>query len=230
MNRRSLLHKALHTTLLSTTALIALKPQSARAFANACALDLTPKQTKGPFYPVADQIARQLDKDADLIAVEGQPDIAKGQIVIVEGKLTDQHCVPVAGALVEIWQACASGRYNHPSDPNKAELDPNFQYWGKSVTDADGVYRFRTLIPGSYQADVNWRRPPHIHFKVAHLGYRELITQMYFAGEALNERDLILQDLEKADQKKVIVGFQQQPGSPHPVGVFDIQIQKITRA
>ena len=221
MNRRHVLR----TGLATAGALIATGPKTARALANVCTeQNLTPKQAKGPFYPVVDQV----DNDADLIMVQGQSQTAKGEIVIIEGQVTDQNCQPVAGVLVEIWQACATGRYNHPSDPNTAELDPGFQYWGKSVTDAEGNYKFRTLVPGSYQADLNWRRPPHIHFKVAKLGYRELITQMYFAGDALNDVDLILQDLAPGEQKKVIVSIR-PTGLAHPVGVFDIQIQKIRK-
>lgn len=186
--------------------------------AQVCLPGTTPKQTKGPFYP---QIF-PLEKDADLVQAQ-----TIGNVVIVEGIVTDQNCNPVTGVLVEIWQACASGKYNHASDPNTAPIDPNFQYWGKAITDAQGFYRFRTIIPGAYPADVDWNRPPHIHFKIAKLGYVELITQMYFKNDPLNAQDKILQSLSKADQNKVIVDFQTVAAQPHPVGKFDIQIRKI---
>jgi protocatechuate 3,4-dioxygenase, beta subunit len=184
---------------------------------------LTAPQPAGPFYPVVDQV----DKDADLIIVENSKQVASGEIVIVQGVVSDQNCIPVAGVLVEIWQACKSGRYNHPSDTNTAELDPNFQYWGKAVTDANGVYKFRTIIPGAYPNDPTWMRPPHIHFKLSKRGYMELITQMYFAGQALNQKDLILKRLKANQQKDVIVDFKKTSNQPHPVGQFDIQIEKI---
>jgi protocatechuate 3,4-dioxygenase, beta subunit len=217
MNRR----KLLCTGFLTSAALLAL-PRLAEA-KNQCVQGKTPDQTEGPFYPIVDQV----DKDADLVIVQGSTEIAEGNIVIVQGVLTDQHCLPVENALVEIWQACKTGRYNHPSDPNTAALDPNFQYWGKAITDKNGFYRFRTITPGSYPADTDWMRPPHIHFKVSRLGYIELITQMYFSGEALNDKDLILRRLKKSDQEKVIIPFQSQIGIPHPTGVFNIQIEKI---
>lgn len=218
MNRRSLLKNG----ALSTAALLAI-PLSAKAAGQCSTATKTPPQTSGPFYPVVDQI----DTDADLIMVSGSSAGAKGKIVIVEGIVTDQTCTPVAGALVEIWQACESGRYNHPSDPNTAPLDPNFQYWGKAVSDNQGKYRFRTVVPGAYPANADWVRPPHIHFKIARLGYVELITQMYFTGESLNAKDLILQRLKKSDQAKLIVDFKEVTDAPHPVGVFNIQIEKI---
>ena len=216
--RRELLKKG----ILSTSALFAV-PEFAKAAAGQCAPLITPAQTEGPFYPVADQV----DKDADLIIVDGSKQIAQGQIVIVQGVIVDQNCTPVAGALVEIWQACKTGRYNHPSDPNPAPLDPNFQYWGKAVTNVRGEYRFRTIIPGAYQADVDWMRPPHIHFKVSKRGHVELITQMYFAGDKLNDIDKILQRHSKSEQRKLIVQFQNSQGMQHPTGQFNIVLEKV---
>ncbi len=187
---------------------------------------LTPAQTPGPFYPVKDQP----DKDADLTFVQGQTGKAVGQEIFVQGIVTDQNCAPLAGALVEIWQACTTGKYNHPNDPNPAPLDRNFQYWGRAVTDATGLYRFKTILPGAYPADTGWTRPPHIHFKIQKMGYAEMITQLYFAGHALNAKDRILMSLPVADQKKVVVPLvrtQQAYAGVNLVATFNISIQKI---
>ena len=218
LNRRNLLKNS----MITTAALLTL-PLNAKAAEQCSPAGKTPAQTSGPFYPVVDQV----DTDADLIMVTGASAGAKGKIVIVEGTVTDQNCRAVPGALVEIWQACNSGRYDHPSDTNPAPLDPNFQYWGKAVTDNNGRYRFRTVVPGAYPANTDWVRPPHIHFKIARLGYIELITQMYFSGETLNSKDLILQRLKKSDQTKVIIDFKKSDSAPHPTGIFNIQIEKV---
>ncbi len=210
MNRRNLIK----FSLFSTAAIVTI-PQLAFA--------ITPPQTEGPFYPVSDQA----DEDTDLVIVNGSKQRAYGEVVLVEGTLTNQTGGVVANALVEIWQACSSGRYNHPSDTNTAPLDPNFQYWGKAVTNEKGFYSFRTIIPGSYPADVGWDRPPHIHFKISKLGYNELITQMYFEGEVLNAKDLILKKLSEEDQQKVIVKFKKAPDKDYAVGLFNIQIEKV---
>ena len=220
MNRRHLLK----TGIVAAGGILALSKASAQVNL-ACQTALTPVQPEGPFYPVIDQ----LDKDADLVIVQGRPVPAAGEIVLVQGQVTDQFCQPVSGALVEIWQACESGRYNHPSDTNTAKLDPNFQYWGKAVTDTKGNYLFRTILPGAYPARADWVRPPHIHFKISQLGYKELITQMFFAGQELNSQDLIFQDLSKDEQKLVVVDFKKDSQHPHPVGIFNIQILKLIR-
>lgn len=187
---------------------------------------LTPAQTEGPFYPVKDQA----DKDADLTSVQGKNGQAKGEIIFVQGIVTDQNCSVVPGTLVEIWQACVTGKYNHPNDPNTAPLDPNFQYWGRAVTDAQGVYRFKTIIPGAYPADVGWIRPPHVHFKVQKRGYAEMITQLYFDGNALNAKDRILMGLPPGERKKVVVPLvptQLPQGGSVKVANFNIAIQKV---
>ncbi|MES2801690.1 MAG: protocatechuate 3,4-dioxygenase [Bdellovibrionota bacterium] len=220
MKRRELLRSG----LLSSLSVFAFA-RVAQAEDVMCVKGLTPKQVEGPFYPIVDQ----LDKDSDLINLKGSSHQAIGEVVIIEGLVTDQNCVPVKNALVEIWQACHTGKYNHAADPNPAELDPNFQYWGKAITDEKGFYRFRTIIPGAYPADTDWERPPHIHFKISALRHRELITQMYFAGQALNDKDLILQDLSATDQDKVVVAFKNRADQQHPVGQFNIQIRKLTK-
>jgi protocatechuate 3,4-dioxygenase beta subunit len=192
-----------------------LATPAARALAASCGL--TPPQTSGPFYPGESQF----HPDQDLTQIPGRP-AALGEVVIVQGQVLDTECRPIAGAAIEIWQACASGRYNNPKDPNTAAaLDPNFKYWGEAFTDEHGNYSFKTIIPGAYPADLDWDRPPHIHFKISKLGYRELTTQLYFAGQPLNDRDLILLDLAPADRERVIVSF------AGGVGKFDITLRRV---
>ena len=76
------------------------------------------------------------------------------EIVYVRGRVLDQSCKPVTGALVEIWQANSWGRYDHEGDAgNPRPLDPNFQSWAEMLTDKDGGFRFKTIKPGAYPAD-----------------------------------------------------------------------------
>ena len=180
--------------------LLALGVAATKPVAAACGIGATEQQPEGPFYPEG----LPADRDNDLTQVQGKEDKALGKEMFLVGQVLDNDCRPVAGALVEIWQACASGKYNHSGDPNPAELDPNFQYYGKAVTDDVGAYSFKTIKPGAYPASRDWVRPPHIHMKVLKRGFHELTTQMYFAEESqLNSEDRILQSLSKAEQKEV---------------------------
>ena len=163
-------------------------------------LNPTPPEIEGPFYPVTPQ----KDKDFDLTQVDGRSGTAKGDVVWIEGQIVDTAGAPIEDASVDLWQANAAGRYRHPHDPNTAPLDPNFQGWAIVPSGKQGKFKFKTIVPGSYPASRGWTRPPHIHFKVTKKGYVELITQMYFPGHELNEKDLLLQRKGKAEQKLMI--------------------------
>ncbi len=129
----------------------------------------------------------------DNIAVNGTHE-AVGERIIVEGFIRDEDGRPVANTMMEIWQANAAGRYNHPRDTHDAPLDPDFKGTGRVFTDSDGAYRFITIKPGSYpwSNHANAWRPNHIHFSLFGVGYAtRLITQMYFPGDPLLELDPI---------------------------------------
>jgi protocatechuate 3,4-dioxygenase beta subunit len=185
---------------------------------------VTPPQTEGPFFPVRDQA----DKDVDLTQVAGHRQKAKGEVVIVKGSVRDSAGAVLAGALIDVWQACFNGKYNHPRDPNPKTPDPDFQYWAKLKTDANGEYQFKTIIPGAYPATADWLRPPHIHFRVDAFRHQRLTTQMYFKGQELNDADKILIDTiqrfgkEAADS--LVVAFAKEPDGDIPVGHFNITI------
>lgn len=141
----------------------------------------TPRQTAGPFYPSA----APLEADADLVSVAGGSGPAQGTPTHVLGRLLDPNGRPVTGARLEIWQCDAFGRYHHPLDGGGA--DPNFQGFGSTTTGADGAWRFRTIRPVAYPG-----RAPHIHFAVFPPSGEKFITQMYVAGEPLNDSDIVL--------------------------------------
>lgn len=148
----------------------------------------TNEQVLGPFYPVR----LPLDQDADLTVITGKDARALGQVLYVSGRVTNRRGEPVVDAGLELWQANAAGRYNHPADQNPAPIDVNFQGYAKIRTGPDGSYRIKTVKPGAYPAEPGWMRPPHIHFDVKGRASR-LVTQMCFEGEDLNDKDRLLQ-------------------------------------
>ncbi|XDA99956.1 protocatechuate 3,4-dioxygenase subunit beta [Sulfitobacter sp. LCG007] len=127
--------------------------------------------------------------DSDLIhnfAADDQSAI--GPRIVVHGRVTDQFERPVAGALIEVWQANAGGRYRHKKEGYLAPLDPNFGGCGRCITDENGRYEFRTVQPGPYPwpNGVNDWRPAHIHFSIFGHGFAQrLISQMYFEGDPM---------------------------------------------
>jgi protocatechuate 3,4-dioxygenase beta subunit len=148
----------------------------------------TPDQILGPFYPVR----KPTDGHNDMTHLSGRSGKAKGQVIYVMGQVRGVRGKPAPGVKLEIWQANAAGKYTHPHDMNKAPIDPNFDGYATVVTDAEGRYRFKTVKPGAYPVVGDYIRPPHIHFDITGQVNR-LITQMYFPGEPLNDKDPLLQ-------------------------------------
>ncbi|MBF7143941.1 MULTISPECIES: protocatechuate 3,4-dioxygenase subunit beta [Pseudomonas] len=126
--------------------------------------------------------------DNDLLLNFNQGGLPIGERIILAGRVVDQFGKPVTQTLVEIWQANAGGRYRHKNDRYLAPLDPNFGGVGRTRTNAEGYYSFRTVKPGPYP----WRngpndwRPAHIHVSVSGPSIAtRLITQLYFEGDPL---------------------------------------------
>ena len=145
----------------------------------------------------------------DLSVVNGKA--ALGERIIVAGTVMDEDGRPVPNTIVEIWQANASGRYQHPGDQHDAPLDANFRGAGRVFTDAAGRYRFVSVKPGAYP----WRnhpnawRPAHIHFSLFGSGFAaRLITQMYFPGDPLLALDPVFNAVpDEAARQRMVADF-----------------------
>ncbi|GAA1002338.1 protocatechuate 3,4-dioxygenase subunit beta [Nocardiopsis tropica] len=141
-----------------------------------------------------------------------------GERITVSGRVLDGAGRPVAGQLVEIWQANASGRYVHKRDQHPAPIDPNFTGVGRCLTGPDGSYRFTTIKPGAYP----WRnhrnawRPAHIHFSLFGTDFTQrLITQMYFPGDPLIAYDPICQSIvDPAARDRLVADYHHESSAP----------------
>lgn len=148
-------------------------------------LDGTKSEITGPVF--GHSMLGELDND--LIHNFAKPgESAIGERIIVHGRVLDERGRPVPGALIEFWQANAGGRYRHKKESYLAPLDPNFGGCGRTITDENGYYAFRTIKPGPYPwpNGVNDWRPAHIHFSIFGHGFSQrLIAQMYFEGDPM---------------------------------------------
>jgi protocatechuate 3,4-dioxygenase, beta subunit len=183
----------------------------------ATVLPPTPSQTAGPFYP----LEFPPDSDNDLVQIAGRSGMAKGNVTYVMGHILDPTGRPISGAWVEIWQCDANGRYHYVHDDRARQpLDENFQGYGQATTDAEGSYLFRTIRPVPYPG-----RTPHIHFAVSGAGLHRFTTQMYVAGDPLNERDGVLSGVrDPAARARLIVPLRPAPEieTNALAGTFDI--------
>jgi protocatechuate 3,4-dioxygenase, beta subunit len=131
-----------------------------------------------------------------------------GERILVTGKVLESDGRPVRGALVEIWQANAAGRYVHAVDQHPAPLDPNFTGAGRCLTDEEGKYEFVTVKPGAYpwKNHPNAWRPAHIHFSLFGRAFTDrLVTQMYFPGDPLFAYDPIFQSVRDPQARERLI-------------------------
>ncbi|GCE16804.1 protocatechuate 3,4-dioxygenase subunit alpha [Dictyobacter kobayashii] len=149
-------------------------------------LPLTASQTVGPFFSPA-----LLREDCRRNILTSPQTV--GARIRIEGIVVDGDGLPVPDALVEIWQANAHGRYNHPSDQGSAPLDPSFSGFGRSGTDENGAYWFETVKPGGVSFDEQQLQAPHICITVFARGLlNHLVTRLYFEDEPANASDPVL--------------------------------------
>ena len=187
--------------------------------------DNTLSEITGPVF--GHSILGELDND--LIHNFAKPgESAIGQRIIVHGRVIDERGKGVAGALLEFWQANAGGRYRHKREGYIAALDPNFGGCGRTITDEDGHYRFRTVKPGAYPwpNGVNDWRPAHIHFSVFGHGFAQrLITQMYFEGDPMIWNCPIVRSIpEKAAIEQLIAPLDMNNTIPMDASAYKFDI------
>lgn len=147
----------------------------------------TVTETTGPRFDAA-----RFGTITDLSVANGAA--AQGERIIIRGRVLDEANRAVPQTMIEIWQANAGGRYDHPGDQHDAPLDLHFHGGGRVFSDAEGWYEFTTIKPGAYpwRNHANAWRPNHIHYSLFGTGFgQRIITQMYFPGDPLLALDPI---------------------------------------
>ncbi len=128
-----------------------------------------------------------------------------GERVRIEGRIVDADGKPVNDAAVEIWQANSHGRYSHPEDTRDLPLEPAFRGYGRSLTDENGAFRFRTIKPGRVPGPDGKLQAPHLVVTVFMRGLlKQLVTRMYFPDDPANTDDPVLK-LAPAERRGTLI-------------------------
>jgi protocatechuate 3,4-dioxygenase alpha subunit len=158
----------------------------------------TASQTAGPYWHLID-----FPEWADLLRAGSGNEEVPGERITLTGRITDGDGAAVSDALVEIWQAGPDGR-----------LDGAFHGFGRSATDADGLFRFVTLKPGPVPGRGNATQAPHVEIAIFARGLMQhLVTRAYFEGEALNATDPVLNLVEDPARRATLVAKRQGDGT-----------------
>ena len=155
-------------------------------------LTRTPWQGEGPFYP--DRIPG--DTDNDLVKNGDTSVEAGGKILILNGMLVNLDSKPIIGVSIEIWQTDKNGVYLHSGSFARNTLDKKFQGFGRTKTESDGRFSFRTIVPSEYPG-----RTPHIHMKLWREGKNILTTQLYILDHPHNKNDFLFQRMSLVEQR-----------------------------
>jgi protocatechuate 3,4-dioxygenase alpha subunit len=176
----------------------------------------TPSQTVGPFF----HLGMERPEWSDLAA--GGP---AGERVAIEGRVIDGDGAPVPDAVIELWQANAAGRYNHPDDRQEEKpIDPHFRGFGRVATDAEGRFRVTTIKPGPVPGRGNALQAPHINLMIFARGLlKHLFTRLYFADEPANASDPLLSSIEDAAARRTLLARPEDGGTA--LYRFDIILQ-----
>lgn len=170
-----------------------------------------------------------VQKSNNLRRISPSSEFAQGQALILMGTLTDQNCVPITGAMVEIWQANAQGgidyvdNFGNSTNNSSHKKDPNFAGSGTSITDNLGKYRFITVMP----APINKFRAPHINIRVKHANFLPFESVIYFEDNFLTSKDTVLQkDVTKNSRHLLIAKpLNQGQGKISNIHLFNIALE-----
>ena len=151
----------------------------------------------------------------------------KGEHITLQGRVLDGTGTPLRDVLLEIWQANAAGRYNHPADRSSGELDENFRGWGRAGSDFDsGLITFETIKPGATLDKAGRRCAPHINVWIVARGINVgLNTRLYFSDEeAANAADPVLNLIEQPVRRSTLIAKHSEQGGK-TVYSFTISLQ-----
>jgi protocatechuate 3,4-dioxygenase, alpha subunit len=160
----------------------------------------SPSQTIGPFFHFPQFVRPSLGRMAGADA--------KGERIQLAVHLLDGDGVPVPDGLIELWQADANGKYEHPEDQQEQDPDPDLCGFGRLPTDADGVCVFETVRPGAAPGIGGDPQAPHIVVTVFARGMlRPLFTRAYFDGDPANETDRVLALVPEARRRTLMAHY-----------------------
>ncbi len=175
----------------------------------------TPSQTVGPYLHIGLTNKHSVTRIAS-------PEVA-GERIRLKCRILDADNTPVNDAMIEIWQADADGRYNHPDAPQAPGPESPFQGFGRAATNQAGVCEFETIRPGRVPGPGNTTQAPHLNVAAYARGILlQLYTRIYFAGDPANDSDAVLA-LVPADRRETLIAHPdpQQPGT----WLFDIHLR-----
>lgn len=187
------------------------------AFVFAAAPDELPKEKQ----PTEDNILGPYYRKGAPFRAKITPPLEPGTVMLIAGRVWGFDTKkPLPGARLDIWQANAAGRYDN-DDPNSPPKPDVFVNRARVLADENGYYEYETIHPGPYKIGPEAWRPAHVHYLVQAPGYKQLITQLYFANDPHNAKDEFIKPSLIIALEKRKVG-----NAAYEFGTFDVVLAK----
>jgi len=147
-------------------------------------LRATTSQTIGPYLRIG--LEWMVIEDLAPAGVAGAREAIEGRLIDGDGKAVND-------AAVELWQANSHGKYASPEDLQHKPIERGFRGYGRSLTDQEGRFRFRTIKPGPVPGPDGTFQAPHLNVTIFMRGLlKQLVTRMYFPDDPANTQDPVL--------------------------------------
>ncbi len=146
---------------------------------------------------------KPVKRSNNLVRKPGSARRAYGQYIEIKGIVTDENCLPVSNAVIEIWQTDSAGKYEDEYalksdwDVVDKNYDKDFAYSGRTQTNNLGEYTFKTILPAAVSAE----NAPHINMRVKHRNFKEIETRMFFDKHPRNTNDKSLIAISDKERK-----------------------------
>ena len=142
--------------------------------------------------------AANIPNSNNLLQYNGKAVPAEGQRLVVEGRLRDSRCVPIQGAIIELWQTDPFGNWRLATREDLVNPAPVFSGAGRTYSDNNGGFRFITAFPGASKT-----HSPHVHLRIKPPRMPEFRTQLYFENDVRNESDRDYKRLKPLERRRV---------------------------
>lgn len=176
----------------------------------------------GGWSPTEDNILGPFHREGAPFRGKVTPPLEPGDVLVINGRVWGADSrKPLPGAVIDIWQANAKGRYDN-DDPRRPPKPNEFTNRCRLVTDEQGYYEYETIRPGRYRIGPDTWWPQHIHYYVRADGYRSLVTQLYFEGDPMNATDPFIKASLIIEPRQI----KREQGT-YEVGTFDIVLPPV---
>lgn len=174
----------------------------------------TGSQTVGPFFSIGLSALCRGKIECDHGAGDG---------VTIRGSVLDGDGQPVPDAVLEIWQASDAAQ-NKIGNEVRAQHAGNIPLgFGRVATNEKGEFKFTTRKPRARRDADGTVHAPHLVIVVLMRGLlRQLVTRIYFPGEAANANDAVLK-IVPADRRGTLLASR-TPGHEDELE-WDIRLQ-----